>query len=95
MEVNGAAKWTNGDEIHGHLYLMWPMDKSLPPGAKAICGMEVLVFFPPPAGNAISFVSTKPFWPGFDQKICIKVYIGKNPCFLVSCLRSAHFAFTP
>ena len=26
MEVRWVAKWTNEDEIHGHLYLMRPMD---------------------------------------------------------------------
>ena len=31
MDVRGVAKWTNGGERHGHLYLKRPMDKSLPP----------------------------------------------------------------
>ena len=34
INVRWVAKWTNGGERHGHLYLKRTMDKSIPPDSE-------------------------------------------------------------
>ena len=42
MDVRGVAKWANGGERHGHLYLKRPMGKSLPPLEYPVYGAHEL-----------------------------------------------------